>query len=212
MFALRLFSLVPECVAAAAAADKREEHHELVEVPGSVELLGSVVVQVPVAAADSEVVFRFFAWVPVSGTLIVLFLVLFSHFLAASSAFLARFSAFFFAASLFSFFFCSLSAFRLLFSSISFYFCSRSSRIAAHFALVSTLAPDTRLAAEVLRLGVALEITCTRYFDMYLRSGSDSPELVPESGGVELGVVTGVLMCTLELRVGDVLASPTAEV
>ena len=60
MFALRSFSLVPECVAA-AAADKRKEYLELVEVPGSVELLGSVVVQVPVAAADSEVVFRFFA-------------------------------------------------------------------------------------------------------------------------------------------------------
>ena len=89
MFALRSFSLVPECVAA-AAADKREEYLELVEVPGSVELLGSVVVQVPVAAADSEVVFHFFAWVPLSGTTIVLFLVLFSRFLGASSAFLAR--------------------------------------------------------------------------------------------------------------------------
>ena len=110
MFALRSFTLVPECVA--AAADKREEYLELVEVPGSLELLRSVL---PVAAADSEVVFRFFAWVPVSGTLIVLFLVLFSRFLAASSAFLAHSSAFFFAASSFSFFFCSLSTFRLLF-------------------------------------------------------------------------------------------------
>ena len=64
----------------------------------------------------------------------------------------------------------------------------------------------------MLRLGVALEITCSRYFDMYLSSGSDSPELVPEDEGVELGVVTGVLMCTLELTVGDVLASSTAEV
>jgi len=90
MFALRSFSLVPECVV--AAADKREECLEVVEVPGSVELLGSVVVQVPVAAADSEVVFHCFAWVPVSGTIIVHFLVLFSRFLGASSAFLARFS------------------------------------------------------------------------------------------------------------------------
>ena len=62
--------------------------------------------------------------------------------------------------------------------------------IAAHFALVSTLAPDTHLAAEVLLLGVALEITCTRHFDMYLSSGSDSPELVPADEGVELGDVT----------------------
>ena len=88
MFALRSFSLVPEGVA--AAADKHEEYLELVEAPGSIELLGSVVVQVPVAAADSEVVFHFFAWVPLSGTTIVLFLVLFSRFLGASSAFLAR--------------------------------------------------------------------------------------------------------------------------
>ena len=43
---------------------------------------------------------------------------------------------------------------------------------------------------------------------MYLSSGSDSPELVPEDEGVELGVVTSVLTCTLELRVGDVLATP----
>ena len=47
---------------------------------------------------------------------------------------------------------------------------------------------------------------------MYLSSGSDSQELVPEDEGVELGVLPGVIMCTLELRVGDVLASPTAEV
>ena len=44
MFALRSFSLVPEGVAAAAAADKHEEYLELVEAPGSIELLGSVVV------------------------------------------------------------------------------------------------------------------------------------------------------------------------
>ena len=29
---------------------------------------------------------------------------------------------------------------------------------------------------------------------MYLSSGSDSPELVPEDEGVELGVITGVLI------------------
>ena len=40
MFALRSFSLVPEGVAAAvAAADKHEEYLELVEAPGSIELL-----------------------------------------------------------------------------------------------------------------------------------------------------------------------------
>ena len=76
------------------------------------------------AAAGSETVFRFFAWVLASGAGIVLFFALFSRFLAASSAFLARSSAFFFTASSFSFLFCSLSAFLLFFSSISFLFFS----------------------------------------------------------------------------------------
>ena len=44
---------------------------------------------------------------------------------------------------------------------------------------------------------------------MYRSSGSDSPELVPAGEGVELGIITGVLVSTLELRVGD---SPTPEV
>ena len=197
------FSLVPEC---AAAADEREEFLDLVlvEVPGSEELVeapGSVIAEVPATAADS---FRFFAWLLVADAGIVLFLALLSHYLAASSAFLARSSAFFFAASSFSFFFCSLSAFRFSFSSISFFFfCSRSSKMAAHFALVSTLAPDTRLAVEALLLGVAFDITCTRYFDRYLSSESDSPELVPADEGTDPGVVTGVLVH--ELRVGDLL-------
>ena len=169
---LRSFSLVTEC----AAADEHEEYLKLAELPGQVELAelpgsvelvelpGSIVAEVPVAA-DSEIVLRFFAWVLGAG--IDLFLALVSRFLAISSAFLARSLAFFFAASSFCFFFCSFSAFRLFFSSISFcFFSSHSSRIATHFALVSTLAPDTRLA---LLLGVAVEITCTRYFDMYRR-------------------------------------------
>ena len=54
--ASRSFSLVPEC----AAADMREEYLELVEVPGSVELVdlpGPVVAKV-LAAADSELFSR----------------------------------------------------------------------------------------------------------------------------------------------------------
>ena len=39
MFALRSFSLVPGVAAAVAAADKHEEYLELVEAPGSIELL-----------------------------------------------------------------------------------------------------------------------------------------------------------------------------
>ena len=66
-----------------------------------------------------------------------------------------------------------------------------------------TLAPDTRLAVEALLLGVAFDITCTRYFDIYLSSESDSPELVPTDEGTDPGVVTGVLVH--ELRVGDLL-------
>ena len=75
--------------------------------------------------------------------------------------------------------------------------------MAAHFALVSTLAPDTRLAVEALLLGVAFDITCTRYFDIYLSSESDSPELVSTDEGTDPGVVTGVLVH--ELRVGELL-------
>ena len=41
---------------------------------------------------------------------------------------------------------------------------------------------------------------------MYISSRSNSPELVPADEGVEIGVVTGVLGCTLKLRVGDILA------
>ena len=47
----------------------------------------------------------------------------------------------------------------------------------------------------MLLLGVASEITCTRYFEIC------HPELVIRGEGVELKVIVGIFVCTLELRV-----------
>ena len=184
MVASGSLSLVQKC---ATAADKCEGYLELelVEIPGSVELL------------------------EVLGSVLSSILPLLSCFFGFSSSFhsflLCSFFLFFFL--LFPIHFVLFLFFDLLlFLLLSF------SRIAAHFALVNTLAPDTRLTTEVLLLGVALGMTCTIFFDMYLSSGSDSTELIPTDEGAELGVVKGVLVHTLELRVGDVLASPKADV
>ena len=81
-------------------------------------------------------------------------------------------SAFVFAASSFSLF-CSQSAFPFLL--LLFPFSSCSSRMAAHLALVRTLAPDIHFAVEALVFGGA-GANCTRYLEIYLSSppGDDS--------------------------------------
>ena len=61
--------------------------------------------------------------------------------------------------------------------------------IAVIFELVSSLAPDTHLADEVLLVFVLGISICT----------SDSLEEAPADDGVDLGFVTGVLMGVGEL-------------
>ena len=54
--------------------------------------------------------------------------------------------------------------------------------MAAHLALVRTLAPDTRFAAESLIFGVGAGTNCTRYFEIYFSSSSGDDPGILEHG------------------------------
>lgn len=82
--------------------------------------------------------------------------------------------------------------------------------MAAHFALVSTLAPDTRLAADALVTGGA-GTNCTKYLEIYFSSGDDSvdpgdfdPHVRGDLPGVREGGVIGGERMGVTSELGDV--------
>ena len=110
---------------------------------------------------------------------------LFSAFFALSCsfslAFRARSSFLFFKASSFSFLFCSLCFRRSSFSSASRFFLSSLSSISdKHSELVSTRAPETRLATADLGFGGGTY--CTRYLEMYWSFSGDLGVDKPREG------------------------------
>ena len=60
--------------------------------------------------------------------------------------------------------------------------------MAAHLALLRTLAPDTHFIAESLVFGVGAGTNCTKYLQIYLSSPSGDDPVPAVPGTLERGV------------------------